>query len=93
MTSKPDDSGTINVLLERLNTQRLPRALRMREKVEKGEVLDDYDMLFLKKVFQDVRHTRSLVLNHPELHQLASKLIDLYAEITEKALQNQKRGS
>jgi hypothetical protein len=91
MKDSTGDAGTIQALLKRLNTQRLPRALRMQEKVDRGETLDDYDLRFLKKVFEDAGQARTLVAKHPELKSLVNKLIDLYHHITKKALENEQQ--
>jgi hypothetical protein len=64
------DSGTIQALLERLNTQRLPRALRMRDKVDRGETLDDYDLKFLNQVFDLVNKLIDLY------HHITSKALE-----------------
>jgi len=90
MNNPNSDAGTIQALLERLNTQRLPRALRMREKVDCGETLDDYDLRFLKQVLEDAGQAKILISKHPELKSLVSKLIDLYHHITKKALENEE---
>ena len=91
MKGSISDAGTIQALLKRLNTQRLPRALRMQEKVDRGETLDDYDLRFLRKVFEDAGQAQTLVAKHPELKSLANKLIDLYHHITKKALENEQQ--
>ena len=47
MDQNDKDKGTIMVLLERFNKQRLPRALAMKKKVDSGELLDDYDHKYI----------------------------------------------
>jgi hypothetical protein len=90
--SKPNlDAGMAQVIVERLQSQRLPRALLMKEKVDRGETLDDYDLNFLQEVLDDASALRPLIDAHPEYHALASKVSGLYKEIAQKGLENAKK--
>ena len=86
------DQGTIQVLLERLNRFRLPRALDLKKRVDAGEKLGDHDIAFLKRVMQDSNQAQSLASRHPEFKPLVDKLIGLYSHITNKALENEQKG-
>lgn len=88
-----DDAGLIQVLAVRMETQRLPRALSLKDKVDKGETLNEFDIHFLEEVFQDAQRIIPLVDRHPEWQDLAAKLIHLYKEITDKALKNEQTKS
>jgi len=90
-SSSPKDAGTIQVLLARLDTQRLPRALDLKSRVERGECLTDYDLQFLQTVLDDARGAQSLIARHPELHSLVGRLLSLYGEITAKGLENERK--
>jgi hypothetical protein len=87
------DAGTIQVLLQRLNDLRLPKALDLKKKVDRGEKLDSSDVDFLETVLADATKAQELVSKHPEFKSLVSMLITLYGEITTKGLENeQKKG-
>ena len=90
MTDTSKDAGLIQVLAEQLETHRLPRALSLKEKVDGGEALDEFDIEFLEQVFKDAQSIRPLVERHPEWQDLAAKMMGLYKEITDKALENEK---
>jgi hypothetical protein len=92
MDQSTKDAGTIAVLMMRFRESRLPRAKRMLEKVNAGEKLSDYDIAFLKKVYKDSLNTQPLVKRHPEYNQLVAGFIDLYTEIINKGLENEKAG-
>lgn len=91
MKDPTDGSGTIQALLDRLNNWRLPRALALKEKVDRGEKLDDNDTAFLKRVFEDSSQAKKLVAGHPELKPLYDKVVALYSHITQKALENEQK--
>ena len=93
MGTSPDDLGEVTVLLQRLETQRLPRALALKDKVDRGEVLDDLDINFLSEVFADAASVRTLVARNPQYEPLVARIIGLYKEITDKALQNEQNAS
>ena len=84
------DDGVIAVLVERFNEERLPRLLRIKEKVDSGEKLDNHDITFLEEVFKDANQSMPLSDRHPEYHELIAKIIRLYREITEQALKNEQ---
>jgi hypothetical protein len=85
------DAGTIQVLLERLNTQRLPRALDLKNKVDRGERLDNDDIQFLQGVFDEASSAQRLATEHAEFQELVGRLISLYSEITGKGLENERK--
>lgn len=92
MTSKENESGVLATLIQRLESQRLPKLLALKEQVDRGERLSDHDLHFLQEVLTDAQHVAPMVASHPELTTLASKLTTLYREITETALANEKAG-
>lgn len=88
--SSGEDTGILTVLLERFEQQRLPRALALKEKVDKGDLLDDFDTEFLERVLEDTVAAKPFIDAHPEIHSLYAKAIALYEDITAKALENEK---
>jgi len=91
MTTPQDDSGVITTLLNRLTTIRLPRALELKAKVDRGDKLGDADLEFMNQVFQDAEAAKTLMARHPELQPLVNKLVALYSEISKKAMENEQQ--
>ena len=91
MVNESNEAGVATAIIERLETQRLPRALELKAKVDLGGVLDDFDIDFLDRVFADTNELRPLLGRHPEYQELAARVINLYHDITAKALANEPR--
>jgi hypothetical protein len=92
MTTPQDDTGVLAVLIQRFESQRLPRLLELKAKVDGGEKLLDYDLAFLEEVMADAVSNAPRLSGHPEYQALAGKVVGLYKEISEKALANEKAG-
>ncbi len=93
MDTKDKDKGVIFVLLERFNKQRLPRALALKKKVDSGELLNDYDHNLIEEVLKDASQISSLIERNPEYKDLAARAINLWNEIIEKDIENQKKAN
>lgn len=89
MVNETEDSGVVTAIVERMESQRLPRALDLKAKVDQGGVLDDLDIDFLERVFVDCNELKPLLARHPEYQDLAARMMSLYHAITEKALSNE----
>jgi hypothetical protein len=85
-----EDDGVIQVLLEQLAEDRLPRTLRIKARVDRGETLNEFDLEYLDEILDEAEQAHDLACSHAGLRPLVSKLSDLYSEITKKALDNEQ---
>lgn len=83
------EAGLIHVLVERHNKQRLPRALSLKEKVERGEELTNFDVNFIKEVSSGMTQIIPLIKHRPACQKMATEMMNLCNEIVEKALLNE----
>ena len=90
MSDPKYDEGVIMALVERFNTQRLPKALELKGRIDAGGTLNDLDMNFLQSVLADAQSIKPLIERHPEYQDLVGRAAQLFREITEKALENEK---
>ena len=89
--AEPDkDAAILQVIIERFEKQRLPRLQDMQERVEKGEILDDWDTEFLDDVLDTAREIKPMIDERPEYQGFYARAVHLYNRITEKALENAK---
>lgn len=86
-----NDAGVIQALLKRFDEQRLPRALELKAKVDGGKPLEQFEVNYLEDILSDLRTIKGLVDRHPEYEPLVVKGMQLYTEITTKALQNEQK--
>lgn len=90
MEKSPEDEIVIEALYERFSKHRLPKALELEKRVNAGEKLTNSDMVFLDTVFRDAKYILRFSDKYPEYQELVTKGIEMYKEITQKALENEK---
>ncbi len=91
----PDDidKGMVYVLAERTIRHRIPRALRIKKRMDEGERLSDYELDYLLNLLKDVHELEPFLEEHPEWTSVAGKMARLYADIADEAMQNELRES
>lgn len=90
MEESDRDIGVLTALAQRMRQQRLPRALAMKERVDAGGLLSDRDVAFLEEVLSDSNRIAPIVKRNPEYAETAARMVDLYKQITAKALENEQ---
>ena len=83
------EKGVAVALLKRLADERLPRLLEMQARVDKGELLSDFDIEYLEKALADANQNQLRGIKFPEYGDIIGKVAVLYQAITRKALENQ----
>ena len=91
MEQKDKDALIIAGALKRFNEFRLPRALSLKKKVDSGEVLDGYDLNFLRRALSDARDLNPILERNPEYLELRDKAVGLCDQILKKSAENQAR--
>ena len=87
------ERGAVQVLVHRLETQRLPDALDLKAKVDRGELLNDIEIEALEEILSDVDQIKPLLDRNPKWQPLASRMASLYSDITTRALENEQNKS
>ncbi len=90
MYSSSDETGIITAYLEKLEEQSIPRALALKKRIDDGECLNEIDIMYFEEQLSEASSVMPLLVHHPEYQKLTTELANLYHEITEQALKNEK---
>lgn len=90
MDPSKQDEATLATLVESLNTSRLPRAKRMLERLDSGEKLSDEDIEILRLEYDEFMKDWTLIERNPDYRDLATRYVELYTVIIERALANEQ---
>ena len=91
MAESEKEDGVIQVLATRFETQRLPKALELKEKVDAGERLNDLDLAFLEEMIGDAMRVQPMIDRNPEWQNVFARATELFEEITTKARENEEQ--
>ena len=92
MAAQSDEERVLTALLINFEKHRLPRVLDIKEKIERGELLSDWQVSFLEKAIDEATGARASVDRHPGFQAVYAHAARLYDEITVQALRNEQRG-
>ncbi|WP_053981794.1 hypothetical protein [Marinagarivorans algicola] len=79
------EQGTVEVILLGFSQHQLPRMLDIQDKVNGGDVLDEYDIIFLEQTLAEIQSVAHFADTHPEFQTLVAEVAELYERITLKA--------
>lgn len=84
------DTGIIQVLLERFEHHRLPRIIEIKARLDDGNILNEFEIEYLREALHDAEMLLPFMDRHPEYEPLVCKVIHYYKLITDEALDNEK---
>lgn len=90
MSESQKDLGVATALLNNFTSQRLPRILAIRDKVERGERIEDWDIQFLYELCEGAGQVKPMVDKLPEFQEVYAQAASLCKAIADKALENEK---
>lgn len=91
MVEPLNGSGPLVMAVYRLHRFRLPRVMAMKDALDRGELLDEWSIMYLERVLEDAQEVISMVEKFPEYHDLYSRLAHFYRQVSDKALANAKQ--
>lgn len=86
-----DDAGVSQVVIEQFVEDRLPALLEIKAQVDAGKALTGNELEVMTRIVEESEGFNHFVYEFPEYKVLVAKLIDLYEEISDKALENEQR--
>jgi len=86
-----DDKGTLQVVLQDYQQHKLPRMLVIKDHVDKGRLLSDIDLRFLKDMYREIHEYQSFIEEHKDYRVLYKDFVQIYCAIMDAALANEKQ--
>lgn len=84
------DLGLVEAHLDKINHFILPEAIALKQKADRGEALNDFDLEFLEEVMEYHKSVLRTFEHHEELKSLSAQLSALYNHIVAQASSNEE---
>ena len=81
------------VFLQNFDRHYMPTLIELKAKVERGETLEQSELLFLEQVFNATHVILPKIIVNPEYRKVFVAATNLFNEITELALKNAEQDS
>ena len=88
---KQEHAGVLQSLLQEFERHHLPRILRLKDKVDRGEAINEVDFEFLCNEVNDACTTKHLIVHYPELEEFCLRVGHMFKELCDKAVENEKQ--
>lgn len=88
-TQQIDDTGIIQVILERFEKQRLPRMIEIKQRLDDGYKLNEFELEYLSEAVHDAKALLPFLERHPEYEPLLSRVFHYYKIISDETLDNE----
>ena len=88
---KRQHTGIMQSLIQEFEQHRLPRLFRLKDKVARGEPINDVDLDFLCRQMKDASLAMHMTVNYPDLQEFCMTMAHLYKDICDEAMQNEPR--
>jgi len=90
MSKSIDDTGIFQVILARFEKQRLPRMVEIKQRLDAGDKLNEFELEYVSEAMHDAEALFPFVERHPEYQPLLSRVFHYYKIISDEALNNEK---
>lgn len=89
VATRLDEDRTLTAFVVTFGRHRLPHALDIKEEMDDGALLSDWDIAFLQQAIGEASRARALADRHPELQAFYARAVHLYDQIAVQALKNE----
>jgi hypothetical protein len=83
--------GTLTVTVQRVVLYRIPRALRLKQRLDEGVELSEYELGYLAALAEETRLIAPLLRKHPEWRSITNRMIQLCVDLSNDAMDNEGR--
>lgn len=90
MPHQLNDTGVILVMIQTFERQRLPRIIKIKERLDDGDRLTELEIEYMSEALHDARSLLPYLDRHQEYKPLFARVIHYYKVISDKALANEE---